>query len=458
MASVRLLIQKLGGAMNKLQLLKTCRALPAVALAVSFALSPQAVYAQAEMQKSETKIEEKQPMAENVLLGNISAGRGADYVASEIRRFNPFIRSIVIYNKEQAEFLGGYEKTRSQLQDLSFKYQSLLAQQKNLTSNIRNNLPQCVGNAVTAEPDLKFIGPLAGITAGITAASGAVDAFNKLISYFGMTVSLRPEVFDPDQRVITAEVFRGLRQRYGNNIELYNQNSIPPTFSSSELVKEIQKNIQYEEEAAANNVLLAERLSRINCLPATNSAAYEDEKQRLVRWTSEYQKNSNQLAAIIKGLTGEVPAAAEEQSEDEQANAAGKSNKTSSAPDRTFLTAYLTVENVYRMIRKNDNGYWLEIKAITAGGTTRVKSNPIVDVFRGGGRISHSGASLLEYNLYDKNGMSVLSGIVPDYIPYTKARNIPGLVRQNRELSRPDPVDARRALNQGAQNKTPRSN
>jgi hypothetical protein len=369
--------------------------------------------------EGKTKIEDAKPAIENQLLGNISTGRGAGKVADAIRYYNPNIKAIVLYNKEQAEFLAGYEKTLDQLQDLSFRYASLLNQQNNVVNNLsrRSTLAKCSQTADGDEGNKNF----SFITGGLGAASEAVKAFVNLTSFFRTDVELRPETFNPDEKVVISEVFRALRERYGSRIRLYDANSIPPSFPDSEMIKLLKSVIKLDEDVSFNNSLIRERLAKLEC---KDDAELIDEKLNLSRLVNEYQRNSSQLEMLIKSLTGEIPPskAKEDESDDKPKGEADDKAKPN------FLTAYLRVEKIYQLVRKVDGGYWLEIKAIKAGGTTRVKTNLIVDVFNGGNRVSHSGGSVVEYHLYDKDGFSVLSGIVPDYIPYTKPKKIPNLM------------------------------
>lgn len=380
------------------------------------------------MLNGETKIEDAKASAENVLMGNISAGRAADKVAAAIRVFDPGIKSIVIYNKEQAEMLAGYEKTRRQLESLSSRYFSLINKQENIINNLSRQA--CTPPKVEVfDKDLEVHSIIEKLKSKTDLASGTVGSIVGLLSYFRTNVDLRPEVLDIDDKVVIAEVFRALRQQYGNRIRLYNPNSIPPRFSESELIKLVETVIKLDETASNNDDRLKEELPNVACLAAKNTADV-NRKRELERAVADYTKNEQQLAAIITGLTGEVP---ENEAENDAEDDKKKKADTPAQPKTNYLTAYLSVEKIYRAMRENNNGCWLEIKAVKAGGTTRVKTNLIVDVFTGGDRVSHSGAALIQYNLYDNTGMSVLSGIVPDYIPYTKPKKIPGLVKTAEE-------------------------
>ena len=224
-----------------------------------------------------------------------------------------------------------------------------------------------------------------------------------------------------------AEVFRGLRKRFGERLTLYNPNSIPVSFNNSELIKNLNEIIEMDDEVSSNNDLIEKRLEQISCLLDKSDNENDFREMRsLKRFLEDYQRINKRFESVVSSLGGEVP---KKEKDTEKTDANNKEEK----PRPNYLAAYLTVENIYRLMRTNDGGFWLEIKAVKAGGTTRIKTNLIVDVFTGGDRVSHSGASIIQYNLYNKSGFSVLSGIVPDYIPYTKPKRIIGLMEPEPE-------------------------
>jgi hypothetical protein len=89
------------------------------------------------------------------------------------------------------------------------------------------------------------------------------------------------------------------------------------------------------------------------------------------------------------------------------------------------LTNYIRIERLLSVLGEND--YWLQLKVINAGGNNRIKTNLIVDIFRGGNRVSHSGGLIAEYHLFNASGKSVASGVVSQYTNYIDADEIPTL-------------------------------
>jgi hypothetical protein len=92
------------------------------------------------------------------------------------------------------------------------------------------------------------------------------------------------------------------------------------------------------------------------------------------------------------------------------------------AANANALTNYLRIEGLLEVIGQTD--YWLELKVINAGGNNRIKTNLIVDIFRGGNRVSHSGGVIAQYNLFKPSGQSIVSGVASVYTKYIYAGKI----------------------------------
>jgi len=89
------------------------------------------------------------------------------------------------------------------------------------------------------------------------------------------------------------------------------------------------------------------------------------------------------------------------------------------------LTAYIRAENLKQALNgSSGGGYWLQLAVVKAGGNNRIKTNLVTDIFTGGSRISHSGGVIVQYNLYDLNGRSVVSDTLTQYAGYVKSGKI----------------------------------
>jgi hypothetical protein len=102
------------------------------------------------------------------------------------------------------------------------------------------------------------------------------------------------------------------------------------------------------------------------------------------------------------------------------------------------LTNYIRVERLLSVLGEKD--YWLQLKVINAGGNNRTKTNLLVDIFRGGNRLSHSGGLIAEYHLFNASGQSISSGVLSQYTKYVDANKIPAL---SDLMSQPYPVPPR---------------
>ncbi|HEX8137939.1 MAG TPA: hypothetical protein VF544_10145 [Pyrinomonadaceae bacterium] len=94
------------------------------------------------------------------------------------------------------------------------------------------------------------------------------------------------------------------------------------------------------------------------------------------------------------------------------------------------LTNYIRTERLLSALCP-DKSYWLVLKVINAGGNNRIKTNLLLDIFRGGNRLSHSGGVIVQYHLFNSNGLSLASGTVSEYTNYIKADKVPALTGSN---------------------------
>lgn len=93
--------------------------------------------------------------------------------------------------------------------------------------------------------------------------------------------------------------------------------------------------------------------------------------------------------------------------------------KTSDSGNANALTNYLKAESLLGI-----EDYWLQLSVIKAGGSQRIKTNLIVDVFTGGNRLSYSGGAILQFHLFDQDGASQASGAFPIYQGYINSRKL----------------------------------
>lgn len=113
--------------------------------------------------------------------------------------------------------------------------------------------------------------------------------------------------------------------------------------------------------------------------------------------------------------------------------------KVEAATGINSLTAFIKAENLNQALKEgNGEGYWLQLAVIKAGGNNRIKSNLITDIFTAGSRVSHSGGAIVQYNLYDLNGRSLVSDTLTQYEGYVKSGKIKKLPNPGSVERRPD--------------------
>ena len=102
--------------------------------------------------------------------------------------------------------------------------------------------------------------------------------------------------------------------------------------------------------------------------------------------------------------------------------------KVEAATGVNSLTAFIKAENLNQALNEgNGDGYWLQLAVIKAGGNNRIKSNLVTDIFTAGSRVSHSGGAIVQYNLYDLRGRSLVSDTLTEYAGYVKSGKIKNL-------------------------------
>jgi hypothetical protein len=96
--------------------------------------------------------------------------------------------------------------------------------------------------------------------------------------------------------------------------------------------------------------------------------------------------------------------------------------KTDEGTGVSVISNYVQAENLDDALKCKDS-YWLQLKVIHAGGNNRVKRNLVTRLFTGD-NVSHSGGSIVEFNLYTKDGASVSSGTHRVYSKYVDSSRI----------------------------------
>jgi hypothetical protein len=91
---------------------------------------------------------------------------------------------------------------------------------------------------------------------------------------------------------------------------------------------------------------------------------------------------------------------------------------------------FLRAETAYNLLTSDNDGndpkknYWLEVKIALSGGNTKVDKNLMLDIFRGGNKVSFSAAAVVSYSVYRSDGKMLVSDTILTYMPYQKTGNI----------------------------------
>jgi hypothetical protein len=102
---------------------------------------------------------------------------------------------------------------------------------------------------------------------------------------------------------------------------------------------------------------------------------------------------------------------------------ANKTASSSPSPSSNNWFNYLITEQIMKTMQTYGI-YWIKVKNIKAGGNLRIKSNPLIDIFRGGSSIKFSGGSIATYYIFNNNGDIIASGVINAYTPYKKSSQI----------------------------------
>jgi hypothetical protein len=100
-----------------------------------------------------------------------------------------------------------------------------------------------------------------------------------------------------------------------------------------------------------------------------------------------------------------------------------KSPAVPKSPTNITFWDYMRTEVILNSMQANGI-YWLKIKNAKSGGNLRIKSSPLIDIFRGGSSIRFSGGSIAYYYVFDNDGKIVDSSVVKSYVKYTRSSRL----------------------------------
>ena len=248
-----------------------------------------------------------------------------------------------------------------------------------------------------------------------------------------------------------------LKAKYGGNITLYYPNAVPPNIdavANSEMLTNIEElyverdkaedlKRQIDERVAHKKKQIADLTKLIGDTQKAIDKAVKKQEDAAVGANARNARGAaQQAAAEVVNLEARIGAYEQSIVQLEQ-DIVGLNRGARFLPgvntqfenlikdllavdDKSGLslvTGYILTEGL-RAAMVDDNSYWLTLDVIKAGGNRKVKTNLIWDVFRGGAKVSHSGGAVVHYHVYNKRGVSLLSGISDDYQKYITADKI----------------------------------
>jgi phage shock protein A len=421
---------------------------------------------------------------EEQVAGYVSVGEAANRIGEVIRRSYPGAKMIAIYNEADIQLLLVYSATTKRLDIYKTRYDKQVIVEE---AAINANGMWIVPNAPCDEKAVRGLGGAPFNPLGV--ATSVLGSFSDILAFFRTDVDIKGTTFAVREPIIVTEVFRVLRAKYSGQIELYYPQEFPPILDSadSDMLDRIESLFDSKAKADAlfNQIgqMIADKKKQKDTLgqciafvgqtraklqkPINDQQRIVDDLKGKLELSTD-PKDIKELPAQItvaeqklKQLKAKIEpdiAALEpiqKRHEDDirrldkeiaALEAAGRPLATlNSQTELLFkdlikvdektgisqLTAFIRSERIQKLMA-NRGGYWLKLNVVIAGGNTKVKRNLIVDVFTGGSRVSYSGASIVEYHLYDRFGRSLLSDTTSGYIDYKKAKDIKKFVDDSR--------------------------
>ncbi len=412
----------------------------------------------------------------------------ADRIGGEIHQKFAGAKYIAIYDAEELQNLKHYRETSpildGRVEGLKDQYGRVLAKLAAIprprTVTATSDRPGAGGMAsVTLGVNKAGASSTASLVAdtstsaesflpGVNAVGVGLKAFADLLALMRTDTEIKGKSVTVEERAMVAETFRALRNRFGSDISLYYPQVVPPEIYlegcqegnsrvfCSHTLSELAG--LYAEKEKAENQLLAEMFeisSQFDKATAQKSQAESEIKDlakqigdlKLERLKAELEKPWTPAQAArfdkfisdleARNLAAQASKSAAEsqleysarkknvlerlqdlnrQADELVANLAKPDEKTG----RSELANFLRAENIDKAL--GTKGYWLEFKSIIAGGNNRTQKN----LFRyfSGAKIDHSGGIVVEWALYNRNGVSVDSNKDSSYGGYLTPKEI----------------------------------
>jgi hypothetical protein len=421
----------------------------------------------------ETKINDG-AVIESDIVSYFSMAYAADDLVKGLRNSGAPIRRLAIYSKSDIDLLLNYNVTTNQIELVRQQYCKLLNQDPvrcPATASERSLGTRAVTLPTTIVGSLlgSFVDMTALLRTNVTVQGHALEinesalvseVFRAIRAQDG--ISLRPDLFYPaafppninintkSQILGQLEVLYDLKARTAALTQDLEENlkNIKNTAGKIEELEGVIKEIKQQQQKSQDelNTLVQaqqvygrrtpfaayQRIQHLRKLLADlnsdRSHAQTDLVEKNVELKSLKQHQLSLMAQLARDLsvTDAKEAVAKLKMLNERFDQFVTTLiKIDAATGINSLTAYIKAENLRQALNGTDGaGYWLQLAVVKAGGNNRIKTNLVTDIFTGGSRISHSGGVIVQYNLYDLNGRSVVSDTLTQYAGYVKSGKI----------------------------------
>jgi hypothetical protein len=385
--------------------------------------------------------------------------------------------AIAIHNTREMKVLLGYSVTVSQIKVLQTTYGQIIHGVSALPSAPTD---PCATPSPSPSPNF---GPItqefSTVGAAGQIATSVLGSFIDLTAFLRTDTDIKGQTFNIEEVALVAEVFRAMRvSDKFPGARLYYPSEFPPRLDpnkqyailamiqklfetkkeAEELISELEEGIPKQKELAAAIKNLELQISGLNQKKANLEAERNTlqtqyarrrmpggvalriaEIGRLIAETDaskaelerKVEKNKDALAELKAKI--ETPLAKLKVDVDQGLPKLKLLNaqvdklisdltKTDEGTGVNVISNYVQAENLNDALQCKES-YWLQLKVIHAGGNNRVKRNLVTRLFTGD-NVSHSGGSIVEFNLYTKDGASVSSGTHRVYSKYVDASRI----------------------------------
>lgn len=402
----------------------------------------------------------------------------AERIGAEIHSGFPNAQAIAIYNTEELQNLKHYRVAapvlNARIDDLKDQYEKVFTEiekhpelrasaleETTFTVSQKSSVNKAITNA-SAGLNM-IIGPGA-IAAG---AGTALKAFADLLALIRTDTEVKGKTVTVEESAMVAETFRALRTKFEGRLRLYYPAVVQPEadfegcpkWSTRDFCSPILTALAglYEKRADAQQRLFVKMFdvtAEFDKMTRKKAGAGEEvgalskqiDELNLDRLKQELVKPWTKLQVMrfekfIKGLEARTAEAVSEktaastrletlakeknllealqalnQQSDEMVAALAKPDDKG----KSELASFLRAENMDKAM--GNDGFWLEFRAISAGGNNRTRKN----LFRyfSGAKLDHSGGVIIEWALYDRNGVSVESNKDSSYPGYFAPKEI----------------------------------